>query len=398
MDLKPIFDTLVPEEQPPSRVDVKGAIQAGRRLRHRRRALAVLVPVAAAAATALVLATGSLTASGRRDMATSPSPTRTGALRPAAEVWPSAVSTIPAKAADGWTYRPVTAMSATELLLRADKSPQEGRRLEVYDTARRKATVLGEIPNVRDYSFPQGVELGPTYILWWATVLNARDAVDLWVLPRSGGTAARVGRISGPLMSIDRIGVLRDRVVWSVKEGGLYSVPITGGTARAMPGTDGLHLVSWPWAADAGQAIDHQVNQRVLVNLETGKRTPLRAPKGVKQMRCAPTWCAGMQGEQAVAWRRDGGSPQPLRGIFDAMFSQIRADRFVNTGPQVYDLATWQSAEIGRKDAKGSVAMSVGLSSSASLVISWDAPPCAKPCRQGKAPELVVLNLAAVPD
>ncbi|MEU7745076.1 hypothetical protein [Nonomuraea sp. NPDC049158] len=69
----------------------------------------------------------------------------------------------------------------------------------------------------------------------------------------------------------------------------------------------------------------------------------------------------------------------------------------MNTGPQVYDLATW-GAEVGRKDAKGSVAMSVGLSSSPSLVISWDAPPCAKPCHQGKAPELVVLNLAAMPD
>ncbi|MFD1544246.1 hypothetical protein [Nonomuraea guangzhouensis] len=396
MELKPLFDTLVPEEQPPSRVDVKVAIQAGRRLRHRRRALAILMPVGAAAATALVLATGSLTAPGRQDVATSPSPTRTDALRPAAEVWPSAVTTIPAKAADGSTYRPVTAMSATELLLRADKSPLEGLRLEVYDTARRKATVLGKIPDVRAYSFPQGIELGPTYILWWATALNAHDAVDLWVLPRTGGTAAKVARISVPPTSIDRIGVSGDRVVWSVKKGGLYSVPISGGPARAMPGTDGLHLVSWPWADDTGQAVDRQANQRVLVNLETGKRTPLRAPQGVKQMRCAPTWCVGMQGEHAMAWRRDGGRPQPLRGALNAMFSQIRRDRFVNTtGLDVYDLTTGQGAEIGPKAAEGVVTISMGFSSS--LVISWDAPPCANPCRQGKAPELVVLNLAAVP-
>lgn len=396
MDLKPIFDMLVPEEQPPSRVDVKIAIQAGRRLRHRRRALATLMPLAAAAATALVLATGSLTAPGRQDVATGPSPTRTGALRPVAEVWPSAVTTIPARAADGSTYQPLTAMSATELLLRADKSPQEGFRLEVYDTARRKATALGKIPNVRAYSFPQGIELGPTYILWWATVLNAHNAVDLWVLPRSGGTAAKVARITVPPISIDRIGVSRDRVVWSVKKGGLYSVPITGGTARAMPGTDGLHLVSWPWAADTGQAIDQQVNQRVLVNLETGKRTPLRAPKGVKRMRCAPTWCLDIQGEHAVAWRRDGGRPQPLRGTFNAMISQIRGDRFVyTTGLDVYDLTTGQGAEIGPKAVEGVVTISMGISSS--LVISWDAPPCANPCRQGKTSELVVLNLAAVP-
>ncbi|WP_188189355.1 hypothetical protein [Nonomuraea sp. SYSU D8015] len=152
MDLKSLFDDLVPEEQPPSEVDMGAAMRAGRGQRRRRRALAILTPVAAAAVTALVLASGTLAGPGRRDPAATvtPSPVPSASPskpRPSAEVWPAAVTTIPAKSADGSTYAPVTALSAAELLLRVHKPATDKLvRLEVYDTVQRTARVLGEVP------------------------------------------------------------------------------------------------------------------------------------------------------------------------------------------------------------------------------------------------------------
>uniref|UniRef100_UPI003F49AAC6 hypothetical protein n=1 Tax=Nonomuraea bangladeshensis TaxID=404385 RepID=UPI003F49AAC6 len=71
-----------------------------------------------------MLATGSLADLGRRDASATPSPAAISAVTSASakSVWSSAMTTIPAAASDGSMYTPVTALSATELLLRADTS------------------------------------------------------------------------------------------------------------------------------------------------------------------------------------------------------------------------------------------------------------------------------------
>ncbi|GAA4976989.1 hypothetical protein HD597_000825 [Nonomuraea thailandensis] len=298
-DLKPLFEDLVPDEQPPSRVDVGAAARAGRRVR-RRRALTASVPFAAAAVTALVLATGSLADLGRRDASATPSPST---ISSAGDVWSSAMTTIPAVASDGLTYAPVTALSATEVLLRVNTSLDKGVRLEVYDTAARESRVLGDMPQpdgARDY-YPQRVEPGLEHIAWWAEDVRTQKRTDVWALPRSGGEATLVTRLSGPAAAVERLGVLRDRVVWSVRQGGLYAVPITGGTPQAMPGTGGLHLVSWPWASDV-HGHDTEANQSVLVNLETGERQFLHAPPGATGMRCSPSWCVATVDRRTMEW------------------------------------------------------------------------------------------------
>ncbi|MGI5290742.1 hypothetical protein ACQEVF_46510 [Nonomuraea polychroma] len=396
MDLKPLFENLVPDEQPPSQVDVGAAMRAGRRLRRRRRALTASLPLAAAVVTALVLATGSLADLGRRDASATPSPSATST----GDVWPSAMTTIPAAASDGSAYTPVTALSATELLLRADTSFDRGGRLEVYDTAAGKARVLGDMPQpdgARDY-YPQVIEPGPEHIAWWAQDVRAQKSTDVWALPRVGGQAALVVRLSGPAAAVERLGVLRDRIVWSVRQGGLYAIPITGGAPQALPGTDGLHLVSWPWASDVRQ-YDTGLNQGVLVNLETGERTSLPTPPGARGMRCSLNWCVATLEGRTVMWSLAGGGSRAARGHLTPA-SQIRADRFIDLGATVHDLVTGQSVEIGLKKSAGGTTWHSGVSSSPGMVFSWQIRSCGSSgstsCGSGSGTELAVLNLAAV--
>jgi LSD1 subclass zinc finger protein len=396
MDLKPLFEDLVPDEQPPSQVDVGAAMRTGRRLRRRRRALTASVPLAAAAVTALVLATGSLADLGRRDASATPSPSAVST----GDIWPSAMTTIPAAASDGLAYTPVTALSATELLLRADTSFDRGGRLEVYDTAAGTTRVLGDMPQpagARDY-YPQAIEPGPEHIAWWAQDVRAQKPTDMWALPRAGGQAVLLARLSGPAAAVERLGVLRDRIVWSVRQGGLYAVPISGGAPQALPGTDGLHLVSWPWASDV-RRYDTDLNQSVLVNLETGERTPLTTPSGARGMRCSLNWCVATLEGRTVVWSLPGGESRAVRGPLTPA-SQMRADRFINLGATVHDLVTGQSVEIGLKKSPGGTTWHSGVSSSPGLVFSWQAPSCGSSgstsCGSGSGPELAVLNLAAV--
>jgi hypothetical protein len=79
---------------------------------------------------------------------------------------------------------------------------------------------------------------------------NGDRWADFWVAPRSGGTARRVGEVTGDLAEVERIGVTADAVVWSVRGGGVHRLPLAGGAPERIAGADGLHLMSWPWAVD----------------------------------------------------------------------------------------------------------------------------------------------------
>ncbi|GAA3158577.1 hypothetical protein GCM10010466_56690 [Planomonospora alba] len=327
-----------------------------------------------------------------------PEPVRVG-IRPAAEVWPQAVSTIPAKAPDGWSYRPVTALSATELLLTALPSFEKAGRLEVYDTASGSRTVLTDMPGppgVKGY-FPQSVEVGAENIVWYGMSPNdGAGWADFWVVPRSGGTARRIGEVTGAPAEVDAIGVTADSVVWSVRAGGVYRMPLGGGTPERIEGTDGLHLLSWPWAADVGER-DFQKTQGRLVNLETGQVTEVRAPEGATTFRCGPQWCFGggdSEADRAVVERVDGSRRGVLPGLH-ARGGHLLLARDVGLfavsgvvgrderGEEVedpaapvaalYDPATGALAGIGNRDGRGNGGYGLGVSSSPSAVVYWDA-------------------------
>ncbi|GLX00582.1 hypothetical protein [Microtetraspora sp. NBRC 16547] len=381
----------------PAPVDLDRLLAVRRRRRTRRRyqsALAAAGVVAVALGGTAVVRGGDRTDEVRPmasavPSAADPSPADRPTLpkeraRPAREVWPEAVSTFPKKAADGFKYRPVTALSPTEILLTAEASFEKAGRLEVYDTRTGEARVLATMtPGGKGY-YVQNVEPGRDYIAWYGTTPNDdRKWADFWVVPRQGGEPIRVGEVTGDLALVDRIGVTGDHIVWSPKSGGVYRMPISGGPPEKVAGTDGLWLASWPWArdvlGDAGPDEEQRNrNQTLLVDLETGARRSITAPSGVTGLRCATEWCVGNSDGSdgnVFAMRPDGTEGKQLPGR--AYMPEIHGGHFVQLRERhhaLYDLNTGKVAGVSAitKDGAGG-SYGRGVSSSPTLVFYWNA-------------------------
>ncbi|MEV0613667.1 hypothetical protein AB0I81_10125 [Nonomuraea sp. NPDC050404] len=339
-----------------------------RRRRARQRGRVLL------AAAAVVTVVGGTTAvlSGQEPaappVAASPAPR---SIVPVAELWPRAVLKIPA---DGGEAYPVTGLSATELLM-ATKT-----RLQVYDSATGKTRVLGEIPYPMKQYFPQGFAVGERYIAWHGENDENREWADFWIMPREGGEARRIGEVAA---DVDGVGLTGDHLVWSLRKGGVYRMPLSGGTPELLPGTDRLHLSSWPWAREGGDG----ANTTRIANLETGQSTAVALPEGIDMMQCHPQWCAGVRDGRLIVQRVDGSGRTTLPGTLLRMgFRWLYGDRYalflLNTPerqqPVLYDLTTGTMAGLG--DGAQSL-----ISPSPSTVLFW-----------GTGKERTVLNLKAV--
>lgn len=311
-------------------------------------------------------------------------------VKPVGEVWPGAVVKMPTKAADGWKYRPVTGISPTEVLVTAESSFEKAGRLEVYDTSTGTARVVGEMPapeGVKGY-FSQAVEVGEKYYAWYGETPNNSDKwADFWILPREGGTARQVGEVTGDLSRVERIGVTGEHLVWSVRQGGVYRIPLTGGSPEKIDGTDGLHLTSWPLAAGYAPGEREEKNQNRVVNLETGQSTAIEAAPGTTRLTCATDWCFGAQRDRTVVQRIDGADQKQLpEGMEFFGGGELLGERFALASPSgggdpaedyipaqmVYDPATGQIGGVHRRSPEGSASYGFGISSSPTTIMYWD--------------------------
>lgn len=398
------------------RHDLARGVAARRRARRARQRMQVLLAVVAVVA----IAGGTTAVLSRKDrerprpaVVVTPSPS-VPETKPAAELWPQAVVKIPMKNSEGWKMHPVTGLSATEVLLAADSAFEKAGRLEVYDSASGRTRVLGEIPSPKEKYYPQSFGVSSRYIGWYGeTPQDSDDWADFWIMPREGGKARRVGEVDA---KVEKIAVTDDSLVWSVREGGVYRMPLTGGVPERLPGTDGLHLTAWPWAAGrTGEQVD--ANQNRLVNLETGQSTDVSLPEGVRSMRCQAWWCVGNLDKHIIVQRLDGSErrtlpqgglmPSVLLGDRYALFQLTGGDRDWMPMHVVYDLATGASAGIGERLA-GVVSYSTEVGSSPAspaTTVYWDAgrysfQKCGHgACRvkgRGGGKVYTVVNLAAV--
>ncbi|GAA1286675.1 hypothetical protein Psi02_53580 [Planotetraspora silvatica] len=305
---------------------------------------------------------------------------------PARTVWPDAVFTIPAEAPDGSGYSPLTALSPTELLMIARTKFSKIDRLDVYDTGTGESRVITRMPASKKDYHQWRFEVGADYIGWYGTMLNGRKGgwADFWVAPRAGGAAIKVGEVTGDLSGVSAIGVSSDSFVWSIRPGGVYRMPITGGSPEKLAGTDGLWLQSWPWAVDVppiriGQVQDR--NQSKLVNLETGETRTIIPPAGVKGLGCSIEWCLGRMGNAVIVMRPDGSGLSRIPVPSSYLLPPLGSHFAQMSGAVVYDLNTGKKAIVGVRP--------VGYSwraTSSSPLLSWEAG-------RGK---LDVLNLLAV--
>ncbi|GAA4581551.1 hypothetical protein GCM10023194_13180 [Planotetraspora phitsanulokensis] len=341
--------------------DLAGALRGRRRRRTRRRYQAAL----AFAGVVIVAAGGTVVLRGGGDGATATNPkkvapTATPAAstrisdrpavkkaQPARVAWPDAVSTVPAKAGDGARYMPLAALSPTEVVLLAQRTFEKTTRIDVYDTRTEQTRVLTRIPVNQGY-LPQRFEVGTDYIGWYGmTLRDGNKVAHFWVAPRAGGPAIKVGEVTGT--SVASNGVSADSFVWSAFPGGVYRIPITGGSPEKIAGTDGLWLASWPWATDLPPSsinTDMDRNQTRLVNLETGEKHDIVPPPGVKGLHCTFSWCAGRSGDDLIVMHPDGSGLSRVAGLSSYMI-QVAGSHFIQTGGSLYDPVTGKTATIG---------------------------------------------------
>ncbi|PZG16647.1 TolB family protein [Nonomuraea aridisoli] len=305
---------------------------------------------------------------------------------PAEMLWPGAYFTMPARDADGWRRRPIMGIGAAEVLLFASGPGEKTGRLEVYDS------VTGEIRAVTTPrtdgmtgALVQVAAADGENLVW--TSYGEKDGTSLrqiWTAPLTG-KAKLLATVSGLGSDIDMMQLDGDHVVWSERSrGGVWRMPLAGGTPRRLPGGDGLHLVDWPVAGDVAADPGPSVrNQTLIADLTRGTKAAVAVPPGAKGLRCGRTWCTGHDDKGGFLQRFDGTAVTRL----DALGSSAQAparDRFVYVRDGVYDIATGKVAVI---DADDGAWFADGGAPGPGSILYWE----------NERGTLGVLNLAAVP-
>ncbi|MCF6469250.1 hypothetical protein FAF44_12720 [Nonomuraea sp. MG754425] len=366
-------------ERAPGETDLLAGVALRRRRRTRRR-----VRTLAAALAVVVLGVGVrsvvLSGGGAGDVASTPTPAPPVPRPvPVERLWPGALSTLPVSGPDGARYQPITAVSPTEILFAALEPGKKGAgRLEVFDTAAGRIRLVTEVPGARRIMMPSASADGEN-VIW---LHSGRSLREIWTAPLGGGAGRLVTTLRGARTDIDRITVNDGWAIWSERRGGVWRVPLTGGTPARVPAGDGLHLLRWPWAGDVPPVRESdERDQRVLVDLSSGASTGIVARPGTTRLRCGPRWCLGHDARGTFVQRIDGSRQRRIGGDPNRPVGAPVLDRFVPFESGVYDVETGTMATI--EDDRQVVH---GLSGEAGSVVYWVVGGTYR-----------MLNLAAVP-
>ncbi|UBU13657.1 TolB family protein [Nonomuraea gerenzanensis] len=355
-----------------------------RRRRRTRRRLRVLAAATAVVVLSVGIRGALLSGEGAGDVATTPtSGPSAPRSAPVGELWPGAVFTFAIEGPGGARRVPITGLSPTQLLIlsRMPRMQAEGT-LEVYDSKSGSSRKVAELP--RSGRFVIGsVAADGKHVVWQSS--TGKSALEIWTAPLAGGEARRVTALSGGRSDVDAISVNGDQVIWSERSGGVWRVPLTGGAPDQITGTDGLHLLRWPWASDAPAGPDlGDRNQTVLVDLTLITSHEVDSLPGAKGVRCGPHWCLGRRAGGSFVQRIDGSDLRDVKGVFGRPKPLSMApllNRFVPLADGVHDLATGSTGTI---DAR---TLALGAAGEPSTVLYW---------RKGPG-SYGVLNLAAIP-
>ncbi|MGW5684526.1 hypothetical protein [Nonomuraea sp. NPDC003754] len=334
--------------------------------RRRRRGTAVAGAAAAAAVVAVTMTgffvTSSLTPARPAEPA-APA-TASGDPQPLRKVWPQAVHTLPRTLPDGRPYQVERFLDRDTLLVRTTKdgNPDRPDGLWSYNVKSGALTRLVAVqpPKGTVVSWPF-TAAGEGRLVWWTLRKDgARRVTDIWAAPVKGGAQRRVTSFeSAPGRGeIGHFAVAEGKVVWSLGgDGGLYEAPLSGGAPRRIGGTEGLHLLGWPWAA----AFQYPRTKKQpeppfgeLVNVLTGERRAAPAISQDRPVNCGITWCVA--GERALT--RDGSRERLLSGrawdvpAMDRFVLATKVEGLRLQHTLLYDLATGRAGDLGIRAEK----------------------------------------------
>lgn len=337
-----------------------------RRRRRARTALAAAAVVLVASGTTAVLSRGGDITSAVQGEAASGQ----GAAAPAEHVervWPQAARKIPGQAPDGESWRPVTFMDDRTLLMAA--GPDRINAVYAYDltsgTPRKIATT--PVPDGTE-GFPNGFAVGDGHVVWWT---STKDRVaHLWTVPVEGGTPRIVADHRIPEgddgSGIDALAVVNKKIVFSLYVGGVFTVPLGGGTVEPVERGAGMHLLEWPWVGTPGRGGEPTGTMfGQIQNVETGETRTVVEHPGEQLLSCDVTTCVGStSGGGSFFRQRDGSSQQNLPDDLGTPLPPLRGRFYIATygegdaqGVGLYDLNTGKSGYLGISEGIGSISV-----------------------------------------
>ncbi|WP_436762556.1 TolB family protein [Streptosporangium sp. V21-05] len=362
-------------EQVPERARVRLSAAVGARRRPRRAPAALLaamaVVVVAGGAGTAVRTLGSsavrqpaANATGTQGPTPQPPPVPEEKLPPPIEkVWPRALHKIPAKLPDGRAYYPRSLLDDRTLLVMTGASDGRRQFLWSYDLKSGKPRRITEIPTRNSTLYANDVTTGGGEIVWWASYKEPgrQRVARIWAVPVGGGAPRKVADV--PLENVMKKGHIRALevvgrdVAFSRESGGVYRVPLRGGTARAVPGTAGQHLLKWPWAGRHTK----RAAFAELVDVETRKRRDAVIKPGENGVRCGVDRCYGHgpadgSGPRVFVRERDGSReralPPEVQTGDDPGLERFYK-RVLMEGVALYDRVTGTSADLGVRQGSG---------------------------------------------
>ncbi|MGP4094395.1 hypothetical protein [Nonomuraea sp. KM90] len=334
--------------------------------------------VRAAGALLLVIAFGLIWGSPKEETPERPAqlPALPG-LASVDEVWPEAVTIVPAERRDGTWLWPVGALDKDELLLMTHEYRPE---FISFNTRNQEQRILARAPKwaMCGGCFEvQETALGTTHVAWLVKGYapgaspGGQRHYELWAMPRTGGTMHMVARLPATAQAdeayVDGFQLIGEQAVWWGYDGDIWRVPLTGGIPEQVLPDRRLRVSSWPWAYDE--------YERTVVNLDTHRQLEVTEVDDLNhRLACGPVWCVGEDWQelwkitQATVLRVDGSDRTTVPG--DAlMLRPLIRDRLALLGiptvegddsipktwgattlghvAQVYDRCTRQAALLG---------------------------------------------------
>ncbi|GAT70117.1 hypothetical protein PS9374_05797 [Planomonospora sphaerica] len=356
-----------------------GALSSQVAARSRRRRARAHALFAAAAVVVVAGGTGLAVRGAGGDTAPpvlSPSPASTAGTasgtpsppavpEPVEEVWPQAVWKIPARLPGGGKFQPRAFVDDRTVLLETWESFEKANALHAYDLD------TGDVRKVADIRTPKGVfasgySVGEGRIVWQTIEEGDGDeskgtrVTKFWSVPVEGGEPAAVTTDRPVVGRGDRLTVTGGKLAFSLFEGGVFTVPLGGGTVEPVPGADRHHILLWPWVGTPGEYTpDGEPSFEELLNAETGETSRATVRPGERNVRCGVTVCAGDRGDGTSFHRsRDGSQELDLPS---GVFAEPALDRFYAAhlpgspgGQYLYDRLTGRSGDLGlRPNARG---------------------------------------------
>lgn len=298
------------------------------------------------------------------------------APRPIDEVWPQAVWKIPAKLPGLKKYQPRIFIDDHTVLLETWESFEKADAIYAYDLT------TGGHRKIADIRTPKGVyasgyAAGQDRIVW-QTIDDMRTT--FWSVPIAGGEPARIPTEAPVEGRADTTVVVGDRLAFSVMEGGVFTLPLTGGAVTPVADAERHHILRWPWVGTPGQYTpNNEASFEEIRNVETGETSKALVRPGEQHVRCGVTTCVGMAEDHRPFHRlRDGSHerpvPQsPMNGVaYDRFMTVWTTDQSVRR-QLLLDLATGKSGDLGLRLAPGKGSRSVVLGIGADDLVAYPA-------------------------